>query len=97
MYYFLILRWEQLEEKRGRLEYMHVQNCKHLTKEHKSQLRNIRDAATQQRLTYEATVRQLELDAGSSNPKLVQKTEKSNVSSHMIDRGTALKRYTFGV
>jgi len=88
---------EQIVEKRGRIEYMHVLETEFLVKEHKTQWRNIRNAATQQRLVYEATIRELKRGAAASSSTLVQRPESLNAPGTVSIRATTQKRRTTGL
>jgi len=97
MMMMMMLLLEQIEEQKTRFERLHVLETNHLIKEHNLQLQNVRDAATQQRLAFEATIRQLEQDAESTAATLVQAAVRPNASNPAFNRATALKRCTFGV
>lgn len=76
---------------------MHVLETEFLIKVHKTQLRNIRNAATQQRLVYEATIRELKRDAAASVSTLVHRPESLNVPGPVSNRATTQKRLTTGL
>lgn len=93
----LLLLLEQIEEQKNRFERLHVLETNHLIKEHNAQLQNVRDAATQQRLAFEAAIRQLEEDAEATAAALVQAAVRPKAPNPAFNRATALKRCTFGV
>jgi len=87
---------EQGEEKRGHLEDLHALETDYLVKEHNAQLENIRNAASQQRLVYEATIRQLELEAESTAATMVQRVAIPNLPNGTFGRATVRSNYTCG-
>jgi len=87
---------EQAEENRGQLEDLHALETDYLVREHNAQLENIRNAANQQRLVYEATIQQLELDAESTVASLSQREAIPNKQNGAFGRAIVRNSYACG-